>query len=99
MVGAGLLAGRPFTAAIARRQAPPAVHHTAGFRALNRRITGAWLVSFVVSGVVLLAAIALLGADAAYATFVVIPLSIILPVRYTDTIINAFRGASDVVAA
>lgn len=94
-VGVGLWRGRPFTEAIARRQVPSEVAATSGFHDFNVRITRVWFASFLVAGVVLLAAVLLFGPAGRYATYVIVPLSILIPVRYTARLT---RGASDVPA-
>lgn len=42
IVFGSILAGHPFTESYARETTPAALWHTAGFRALNRRISAVW---------------------------------------------------------
>ncbi|MFI5720592.1 hypothetical protein [Nocardia sp. NPDC051750] len=91
VVAAGLAIGRPFTEPIARRQAPPEFSGTAAFRAFTIVITRAWLVSFLAAGLLILVSIAALGPDGRFATYVLIPLSILVPVRYTAHLVRKVR--------
>ena len=93
VVGVGLVVGRPFTEAIARRQVPAEVAGAAGFHRFNVRITTAGLLSFLVAGIVLGSAVLLLGPSGRYFTYALLPLSILIPVRYTARI----AGAGDAV--
>ncbi|MDF0530969.1 hypothetical protein P0W64_16055 [Tsukamurella sp. 8F] len=95
VVGVGLLSGRPFTEAIARRQVTADVAALPEFHAFNVRISTAWLLSFLVGGLILLLAVLILGAPGRFATYVVVPLAIAVPVRYTA---HLTRGVSDVGA-
>jgi len=73
---------RPFTLAIARREAPPAVWDAPPFVAFNVRITRAWMISFLLSGLVL-AGFALLGWTRAWFTAPVMVAAIIVTIVFT----------------
>lgn len=96
VVGIGLARSRPFTEAIARRQVSPEIAATPAFHRFNVRITTVWFASFLVAGIVLLAAVLLFGPSGRYATYAVVPLSILVPVRYTARLT---RGVTDVPAS
>lgn len=91
VVAAGLAIGRPFTEPIARRQAPAEFSATPAFRAFNTVITRAWLVSFLVAGLLILVSVGAFGPAGRYATYVLIPLSILIPVRYTAHLVRKVR--------
>ena len=50
------LAGRPFTESYAREKTPAALWHTAGFRAVNRRISAVWGLAFLAGTISLIIA-------------------------------------------
>ncbi|WP_280418050.1 hypothetical protein [Nocardia carnea] len=91
VVAAGLAVGRPFTEPIARRQAPPEFSGTAGFREFNAVITRVWLCSFLAAGLLILVSVVVLGPQGQFATYVLIPLSILVPVRYTAHLVRKVR--------
>lgn len=82
VVATTLLRRRPFTLAIARTQAPPEVWDRPEFYAFNVRITRAWLISFAVAGLTLLA-LAIADRSAVWFTVPIMVLAIVVPVRYT----------------
>jgi hypothetical protein len=83
VVAVGLALSRPFTEPIAAREVPPELHGTDAFRKFNVKITKAWLGSFLAAGLLILVSIAILGPEGRFATYVLIPISILVPVRYT----------------
>lgn len=90
-VGITLLIHKPFTLALAKKEAPPESWEHPAFYAFNVRITLAWLISFALSGLILVVLI-LTGVTAAWITVVVIVLAICAPVVYTNRQVAAIEA-------
>ncbi len=82
-----LVLHKPFTLAIARTQAPREFWDRPEFYAFNVVITRAWLISFAVAGLVLLA-LAITNNTAVWFTAPVMVLAIVIPIRYTATLVK-----------
>ncbi|MBO0840795.1 MAG: hypothetical protein J2O49_08250 [Sciscionella sp.] len=89
-VGVTLAIGKPFTLAIAKREAPPEFANTPRFYAFNVTITRAWLISFLVAAI-LLAGLAIAGVTNAWLTIPIIVLAIAVPLAYTRRLVGELR--------
>jgi hypothetical protein len=84
LVFGSILVGRPFTESYARATTPEEVWHTKEFHEVNRRISAAWGLAFLVGDV----SLALAGSVSARQTLlrVIVPFgSLYLAYRYTET--------------
>lgn len=89
-----ILVGRPFTESYARATTPEVVWHTKRFRDVNRRISTAWGLAFLVGDV----SLALAGSVAARQALlrVVIPFgALYLAFKYTETQRNSARTSPE----
>lgn len=92
----GLALHQPFTLPIARRNAPLELHATDRFYAFNVRLSRAWLISFVTSGLVLTVA-AYLHQTHIWLNIACIAAAIIAPTMYTRRLVLNFQHASKAV--
>lgn len=91
VVAAGLVRHRPFTLPIARRSAPEQVHATEWFYRFNVRLSRAWLLSFLASGLVLAVA-AWMHESHVWLNVVCILAAIAAPTVYTRRVIQQTRA-------
>ncbi|GAB3715253.1 hypothetical protein [Mariniluteicoccus flavus] len=87
-----LLAHRPFTLALAKREAPKEVWDTPEFYKFNVIITRVWLICFTVSAIILSVAAAM-GLSSIWLSVFCIALAIAVPVIFTNRLLARQRSA------